>query len=582
MMLYLREKIKIMKKQILVALSVLSLCSVAYGSAIVTPQTSSGAIVSSTQNGLRSGMITQQYDTELIRKFNADKSNTDLTIKVFKMNVANGKYKQAANALVEHFLSNGKSINNLSYEYINYLNTVKRDLMYQEDDKTSDIYGLLGAITLNTDSTGTALSYAQKAAELNPQKYSSLLAKLYYINGNYSQAVDLFNNQLAKYPSDYDSMFYRAKSLAAEGNSKKVKDDFKQLINMNKYVNEASDELFKILYNENATDETIISNLMPKGKNMTTQQAYSSLIKKMVKIHAYDTAEKMIQRAEQYSTDADLYLTVAEAYAQNGDVQNAKAYLEKSKRLLDSDKDISRFNIISAGFSGEQLKGAKDLALSGRYDDAIQLYQNSSNPESLDSLLGMATSYAGMGNDTKAMSYLNKAMSMYPDNADVYYAFAKYFSDNGDVETARKYVNNAMRINSKDPKIIQLSNKLKGQKLDDLLEDAFNAFDAQNYEETLSILNKITKIEPDNYTAYYYKGLTYGNMNNYSAAITEFMKAKSLNPQFVFVNYLLGVAYDNIGDKYEAKKYYNLYLSQENNSENAEYINYARKRVEKL
>ena len=571
-----------MKKQILVALSVLSLCSVAYGSAIVTPQTSSGAIVSSTQNGLRSGMITQQYDTELIRKFNADKSNTDLTIKVFKMNVANGKYKQAANALVEHFLSNGKSINNLSYEYINYLNTVKRDLMYQEDDKTSDIYGLLGAITLNTDSTGTALSYAQKAAELNPQKYSSLLAKLYYINGNYSQAVDLFNNQLAKYPSDYDSMFYRAKSLAAEGNSKKVKDDFKQLINMNKYVNEASDELFKILYNENATDETIISNLMPKGKNMTTQQAYSSLIKKMVKIHAYDTAEKMIQRAEQYSTDADLYLTVAEAYAQNGDVQNAKAYLEKSKRLLDSDKDISRFNIISAGFSGEQLKGAKDLALSGRYDDAIQLYQNSSNPESLDSLLGMATSYAGMGNDTKAMSYLNKAMSMYPDNADVYYAFAKYFSDNGDVETARKYVNNAMRINSKDPKIIQLSNKLKGQKLDDLLEDAFNAFDAQNYEETLSILNKITKIEPDNYTAYYYKGLTYGNMNNYSAAITEFMKAKSLNPQFVFVNYLLGVAYDNIGDKYEAKKYYNLYLSQENNSENAEYINYARKRVEKL
>ena len=571
-----------MKKQILVALSVLSLCSVAYGSAIVTPQTSSGAIVSSTQNGLRSGMITQQYDTELIRKFNADKSNTDLTIKVFKMNVANGKYKQAANALVEHFLSNGKSINNLSYEYINYLNTVKRDLMYQEDDKTSDIYGLLGAITLNTDSTGTALSYAQKAAELNPQKYTSLLAKLYYINGNYSQAVDLFNNQLAKYPSDYDSMFYRAKSLAAEGNAKKVKDDFKQLINMNKYVNEASDELFKILYNENATDETIISNLMPKGKNMTTQQAYSSLIKKMVKIHAYDTAEKMIQRAEQYSTDADLYLTVAEAYAQNGDVQNAKAYLEKSKRLLDSDKDISRFNIISAGFSGEQLKGAKDLALSGRYDDAIQLYQNSSNPESLDSLLGMATSYAGMGNDTKAMSYLNKAMSMYPDNADVYYAFAKYFSDNGDVETARKYVNNAMRINSKDPKIIQLSNKLKGQKLDDLLEDAFNAFDAQNYEETLSILNKITKIEPDNYTAYYYKGLTYGNMNNYSAAITEFMKAKSLNPQFVFVNYLLGVAYDNIGDKYEAKKYYNLYLSQENNSENAEYINYARKRVEKL
>ncbi len=571
-----------MKKQILVVLTVLSLCSIAYGSAIVTPQVNTGAIITSTSNSLKSGIISQQYDTDLIRKFNADKANTDLTIKVFKMNVANGKYKQAANALIEHFISSGKSINNLSYEYINYLNTVKRDLMYQTDDRSSDVNGLLAAITLNTDSVGTALSYAQKAAELNPQKYTSILAKLYYINGNYSQAADLFNTQLAKYPSDYDSMFYRAKSLAATGNAKKVKDDFKQLINMNKYVTESSDELFKILCNEKASDETIIANLMPKSKNMTTEQSYSSLIRKMIKIHAYDTAERMIQRAEQYSTGADLYLTAAEAYAQNGDIQNAKSYLEKSKRLLDSDKDISRYNIVSASFSGEQLKGAKDLALSGRYDDAIQLYQNSSNPDSLDSLLGMATSYAGMGDDTKAMSYLNKAMSMYPDNADVYYSFAKYFSDSGDLETARKYINNAMRINSKDPKIIQLSNKLKGQKLDDLLEDAFNAFDAQNYEETLSILNKITKLEPDNYTAYYYKGLTYGNMNNYSAAIKEFMKAKSLNPQFVFVNYLLGVAYDNVGDKYEAKKYYNLYLSQETNGENAEYINYARKRAEKL
>ncbi len=573
-----------MKKQILIALSVLSLCSVAYGSAIVTPKTSSGSMIttSNIQSAIQSGVITQQYDTDLIRKFAADKTDPNLAMKVFKMNTANGKYKQAANALIEHYISNGKSINNLSYEYINNLNSLKRDLLSQSGSNNADVYALLSGITLNTDSINTALTNAQKAAELNPKKYSPLLAKLYYVNGDYKQAAELFNSQLAKYPSDYDSMFYRAKSLAATGNGKAVKDDFKQMLQMNKYVNESTDELFKILYNENASDETIISTLMPKAKNLTTEQAYSTLIKRMAKIHAYDTAEKMIQRAEQYSADANLYLTAAEAYAQNGDVQKAKAYLEKSKRLLDTNSDVSRYNIISAGFAGEQLKGAKDLALSGRYDDAIQLYQTSKNPDSVESLLGLANSYAGMGNDAKAMSYLNKAMSMYPDNAEVYYSFAKYFADTGDIETARKYINNAMRIDSKNPKIIQLSNKLKGQKLDDLLEDAFNAFDAQNYEETLSILNKITKIEPDNYTAYYYKGLTYGNMNNYSAAITEFMKAKNLNPQFVFVNYLLGVAYDNIGDKYEAKKYYNIYLSQENNMENAEYINYARTRVEKL
>ena len=437
-------------------------------------------------------------------------------------------------------------------------------------------------ITLNTDSVNTAMINAQKAAEINPQKYSALLGKIDYVNGNYAQAAELFSKQLTKYPSDYDSVFYRAKSLSAAGKTKELKETYRQLINMNKYVNESTDELFKILYAENASDETIMAYLLPKTKNLTKEQAYSSLIKKMIKIHAYDTAEKMIQRAEPYSINADLYLTAAEAYEKAGDMMRSKVYLEKSKKFLDSKSDISRYNIVSAGYSGEQLKGANELAMTGRFDDAIQVYENSKNPESLESLLGLATSYAGTGNNTKAMSYLNKAMSMYPDNADVYYGFAKYFSDLGDIETARKYINNAMRINSKDPKIIQLSNKLKGQKLDDLLDSAFNAFDSQNYEETLAILNKIIKMEPDNYTAYYYKGLTYGNMNNYNAAINEFMKAKDLNPQFIFVNYLLGVAYDNIGNTTEAKRYYNQYLSQETNGENAEYINYARQRVQKL
>ena len=573
-----------MKKRILTVVSLLSICSFAYGSAIVSTNYSGSSMVTGQPNVLKSGIISQQYNTDLIKQFNSDKSNTELALKVFQMNLANGKFKQASNTLIEHYMKKGKDLSNYSFEYIDYLNGLKKDLLSQLENSpnSSDIYALLAGITLNTDSVNTALTNAQKAAEINPQKYSSLLGKIDYVNGNYAQAAELFSKQLQKYPSDYDSLFYRAKSLSATGKTKELKNTYQQMINMNKYVDESTEELFKILCAENATDETIIANLLPKNQKLTKEQAYASLIKKMIRIHANDTAEKMIQRAEAYSDDADLYLTVAEAYEQAGDIMKSKVYLEKSKKLLDSKSDISRYNIVSAGFSGEQLKGANELAMSGRYDDAIQVYQNSKNPESLESLLGLATSYAGTGNNTKAMSYLNKAMSMYPDNAEVYYSFAKYFSDLGDIETARKYVNNAMRIDPKNPKIIQLSNKLKGQKLDDLLESAFNAFDSQNYEETLAILNKIIKIEPDNYTAYYYKGLTYGNMNNYSAAINEFMKAKSLNPQFIFVNYLLGVAYDNIGNATEAKRYYNQYLSQETNAENAEYIDYARQRIQKI
>ena len=39
--------------------------------------------------------------------------------------------------------------------------------------------------------------------------------------------------------------------------------------------------------------------------------------------------------------------------------------------------------------------------------------------------------------------YLNKAMSLYPNNSDVYCAFGYIYLQEKDTETARKYVNNS-------------------------------------------------------------------------------------------------------------------------------------------
>ena len=582
-----------MRKNILVVVSLLSLCSFAYGSAIISTDTpssknpiiktganSGSSIVSSSFN--TKSNITGIYAsaTDVYKRFIADKANANIALEAFRASIDEGKFRQATNILIDYFMNKQDD----SYEFTNYLEKLKMSLS-ENDTRSADKYALLGGITLNTDNVKQAIPYMLKANELNPQKYLTPLAKLYFIDENMDQAYALFKQQIQRNSSDYDALFYLVQIDFRKGNLKEAKEYSKRILAANKYTKEITPELYFILTSENASDKEIISSLLPKQKGISIEKGYTILVSKMLKQHIYEFAEKMIRSAEKYnSNNIDLYLTAAEGYAENGDYNIAKEYLEKSKKFLDSPEDISRYNLVAASFSGEQLKGARDLALSGKFDDAIKVYEKSKTPDSVETLLGLANSYAGMGDDTKALSYLNKAMTLYPDNAEVYYSFAKYFADKNDIDTANKYINNALRLAPKNPKILSLSKQLKGKRTDELFDEAFSAFDTQNYQETLAILNKISKIEPDNYTVYYYKGLTYGNMNNYSAAISEFMRAKNLNPQFVFVNYLLGIAYDNLGDVQEAKKYYNLYISNEHNitAENTEYINYAKQRLQKL
>ncbi len=602
-----------MKKNFFVVLSILSISTFAYGesaiiqsastrSSIVVPSynrsmmkqvqnsfpTGSSIINSSLNAGSNIQTSSQNVNSvSNFKKFLEDKSNPYYAIEAFKDGMAAGKFRQAANILVEYYISSNGAGGSLGSENTRYLNSIGSSLQGNIANSTTnpDLYALMGSILLIEQDKSGAVNYILKAKELNPSKYSTLLGKIYYINGERDKAYDILSEQVQKYPSDYEALYYKTLLLANKGNIKEIQKNCQQLLNANKYTTEASAILFRILDSENASNEKIINSLLPKNRGIAIDKGYDILIPKMIKRNQTAVAEKMILNSEQYNPDnVNLYLTAAEAYAEKGDTGNARNYLEKSKRLLDSPEDISRYNLVAATFSGEQLKGARDLALSGKYDDAIKVYEKSKNPDSVETLLGLADSYAGMGDNTKALGYLNKAMTMYPENADVYYSFAKYFANNNDIETARKYINNAQRLNPKSPKIEQLSNKLRGKKLEDLFDEAFSAFDTQNYEETISILNKIIKIEPNNYTAYYYKGLTYGNMNNYGAAINEFMRAKKLNPQFVFVDYLLAIAYDNLGEIHEAKKYYNAYLSNEHNvtNENAEYINYAKARVQKL
>lgn len=61
-----------------------------------------------------------------------------------------------------------------------------------------------------------------------------------------------------------------------------------------------------------------------------------------------------------------------------------------------------------------------------------------------------------------------------------------------------------------------------------MLNEAIGLYEAEKYDESLNLFNKILQTSPDNAYAYYYRGMIYDTKNKKLEAIADFKKALSL------------------------------------------------------
>ena len=195
-------------------------------------------------------------------------------------------------------------------------------------------------------------------------------------------------------------------------------------------------------------------------------------------------------------------------------------------------------------------------------------------------MLGAASCYQNMGDNDKAIEYYKKALNLSPANSDIAYYIAALYADKEDIANAKSFAEKALSLNKNNTQAQELLESLNAQIASQELEQAISLFDAEKYNESLVLLNKILTEEPNDAYALYYRGMIYDTQKKYSQAITDYKKAISINPDLTIVNYLIGVDYDMLEQYKNAVSHYKVFTNTY--SENDDYMKYAQTRLGEL
>ncbi len=172
------------------------------------------------------------------------------------------------------------------------------------------------------------------------------------------------------------------------------------------------------------------------------------------------------------------------------------------------------------------------------WEDVVQ-----KSPHKLRPQINLGRAYFEQGQYDKAMVYLDKAVSMEPDDANAYNNRGAVYGATNQKELALKDFNRALAI---DPDLDGArSNRGAVYRTDDKSDLALEDF------------NKALEINPYFYKAYHNRGIIHKKKGSYDLALDDYNKALALNPLYAKV-------YGNRGMVYEATGRYDLALADFN------------------
>jgi tetratricopeptide (TPR) repeat protein len=187
-----------------------------------------------------------------------------------------------------------------------------------------------------------------------------------------------------------------------------------------------------------------------------------------------------------------------------------------------------------------------------RYDSSEICYQKAAtlNSENPFAVTGLGKIQLYRKNKEQAQSYFEKARKMGKKNIDVMISIADGYMmpDTRDTLAAHTWLNNALNVNSKNPKLyIKLGDLYY---LENNLGKAANAYDAAIY------YNKA------NSEAHVKLGVLYTSANNFPEAFNAFTEATGLEPGLIIAYKYLGDICYTYGKYKDAQKAYETYFQR--------------------
>lgn len=485
------------------------------------------------------------------------------------------------------FLNNLAQKNKLNSDVLNEIEKLKNSLTksVRYERNFFGVYtnlAMMNLILQNSQEAEQCIVSASKNIS-NSQMFNDAFKRIFDTTGNYTGAVNTLDKILQLMPSQTDLRKLKADYLLQTNKSKEAIAEMVQVLALNSKDDETRLSLYKILRNQNLQEKDLMKKLYP-NQTVDYEKAYTELANLLLNDNDVQGAkEYAVLLAKKYPENANGFILLSEIYRKEGDLKASYEALKLVRDKVDSAEAVSKYNVLLAKLSDEPVKEADSLMNTGLYAQALSVLQ-SANPESLYVILGMARANYFLNNKQTAFELLNKAMSLYPNNADVFYYFAFIFYKEGDIESSRNYLAQALKINPEHQYSLQLVDLLNKVEADKYTNQIISAFEVQNYNEAMRLINEALKINKKDSALYYYQGLTYIAMNNYAAATAPLYKAIELDKNNTMAYFYLGLTFDNLSEPNNALNYYKKFITllPADDYGESEKLNYAKARIEKL
>ena len=451
----------------------------------------------------------------------------------------------------------------------------------EDSPNDASVTANLGAIMQKLNNYDEALRYYSKAEYLDPSNTNTRInvGTLYQQKGDYKTAITAYDSVLILNPDNIQANIYKAQSLAKMGDSK------------------GALELYKKVLAKDPANEIVQNEMISMVKDTMTPIQFVDYVKKNAPNSAGDILynyaldlhkqNKLVDAKNLYNEviklepdNAEVYVNLAIAQGQDKNYEQALSTLKSaSTKFPNNSQIIDAMKSISAQSTDEKLEIAGNYFNNKEYQNAIDEYLKIT-PATADTMLGVASAYQNLGNNSKALEYYLEAFKLAPTNSDIAYYISALYAEIEDFANANVYIQKSLTLNKNNKQAQELKNMIAENQNAQILTNAISLFDNEKYTESLTELNKLLTSDSKNSYGYYYRGMIYDTQNKYKDALVDYKKAISLNPELTIVNYLIGVDYDMLEDYKNAISYYKSFLASY--TEDDDYKKYAQDRVGEL
>lgn len=453
----------------------------------------------------------------------------------------------------------------------------------ENSPSNANLIANMGAILQKQGKLDDALSYYKQAEALDPSNINTRInaGTLYQQKGDYRTAIKAYESVLILYPDNINANLYRAQCYDKLGDNKIAQDGYKKVMALdpnNDYIKtQMVENAKKTLTNQQFVDyvNTNMANANPSG----ILYDYAIDLHKNNKLDdAIFMYNASIKAAAGKNSEMFVNLALAQAQGNRYDealttLQSAQAKFPKDKQLADTIKTIASMKTDNIMAKAAECYNNKD------YKNAVSYYL-SVKPATVDTMIGVATSYQELGDKDNAIEYYKKALELKPIDSDIAYYIACLYGEKEDYVNAKIYLHKAITFNNNNTQAREYMASIEEMDRSNLLNDAIALYESNKYDESLVKFNELLSKDKENSYALYYRGMIYDAKEKRYEAIADLKNAYKLNKEFTICNYLIASDYDALGKYKDAYDYYMAYANSD--VQDDEYKQYAKARAEEL